>query len=60
VGDSFTIADAYLYIVLSWTSIVSIDLTPYPKVKAYFERIGALENVKAAHARIATNPATSI
>jgi glutathione S-transferase len=60
VGDSFTIADAYLYIVLSWTSIVNIDLTPYPKVKGYFERVGAMENVKAAHARIATNPSTTI
>ncbi len=59
-GDTFTIADGYLYIVLSWTPYVGIDLTPYPKVKAYFERIGALENVKAAHARIATNPVTSI
>ncbi len=58
VGDSFTIADSYLYIVLSWTGYVGIDLTPFPKVKAYFERIGGLENVKAAHARIATNPAT--
>jgi glutathione S-transferase len=60
VGNSFTVADSYLYIVLSWTGYVGIDLSPFPRVKAYFERIGALENVKAAHARIATSPATSI
>lgn len=60
VGNSFTIADAYLYIVLSWTNYVGIDLAPYPVSKAYLERIGALENVKAAHARIATDPATSV
>jgi glutathione S-transferase len=58
VGDSFTIADSYLYISLSWTSYVGIDLAPYPKVKAYFEHIGSLENVKAAHTRMAENPAT--
>jgi glutathione S-transferase len=58
VGDSFTIADSYLYISLSWTAYVGIDLAPYPKVKAYFDGIGALENVKAAHARMAENPAT--
>ncbi len=57
VGDSFTIADSYLYIVLSWTGYVGFDLTPFPKVKAYFERIGGLENVKAAHSRMAPNPA---
>ena len=60
VGDSFSVADSYLYIVLSWAGYVGIDLSPFPQVKAYFERIGALENVKAAHARIATSPATTI
>lgn len=60
VGDSFTVADAYLYIVLSWTGYVGIDLSPYPKVKLYAEKIGQLPNVKAAHARIATSPSTTI
>ena len=58
VGNAFSIADSYLYIALSWTQYVGIDLAPYPKVKAYFERIGDLDFVKAAHARMATNPAT--
>ena len=60
VGNSFTIADSYLYIVLSWTAYVGIDLSAYPKVQAYAARIGNLDNVKAAHARIATSPATTI
>ncbi len=60
VGDSFTIADSYLYICLSWTKWVGVDLIPYPKVQAYFERIGNLENVKAAHARMDQKPATII
>ena len=60
VGDSFTIADSYLYIVLSWTGYVGIDLTPYPAVKAYYEGIGALEGVRAAHALIATSPAYTV
>ena len=60
VGDSFTIADSYLYIVLSWGAYVGVDLSPYAKVKAYFERIGNLEHVKAAHARMATSPATVV
>ena len=60
VGNSFTIADAYLYIVLTWTKYLNIDLAPYPITKAYLERIGALENVQGAHARIATEPTTSV
>ena len=56
VGNSFTIADSYLYIVLTWTGYVGVDVTPFPKVQAYFERIGGLSVVKDAHARIATNP----
>ena len=58
VGNSFTIADSYLYIVLSWTGYVGVDLAPFPNVKAFFDRISNLPNVKAAHARMAENPAT--
>jgi glutathione S-transferase len=60
VGDYFTVADSYLYIVLSWTGYLQIDLTPFPKVQAYVEGIKNLEAVKAAFARIETNPATTI
>mmetsp|Transcript_41501 Transcript_41501/g.30508 ORF Transcript_41501/g.30508 Transcript_41501/m.30508 type:complete len:208 (+) Transcript_41501:65-688(+) len=60
VGDSFTVVDAYLYIVLSWAGYVGLDLSEFPKVQAYFEGIRDLENVKAAHARIAENPATTL
>lgn len=58
VGNAFSVADSYLYIVLSWTQYVGIDLAPYPKVQAYFQHIGNLDFVKAAHAHMATNPAT--
>jgi len=50
VGDSFTIADAYLYIVLSWHGYVGLTLDNHPVIKAYFERIGGLDFVKEAHA----------
>ena len=60
VGESFTIADSYLYIILSWTKYVGIDLSPYAKVNNYFNAIGNLENVKAAHKRIESNPPSTI
>ena len=59
LADSFSIVDSYLYIILSWTKYVAIDLSPYPKVSAYFDRIAALPNVKAAHDRITTYPSTT-
>jgi glutathione S-transferase len=59
VGGAFSSADAYLYIVLSWTGYVNIDLKPYPVLEAYFHHIKELPNVKDAHARIATSPATT-
>jgi len=55
VGNSFTI-DSYLYIALTWTGYVGVDVTPFPKVQAYSQRIGGL--LSDAHARIATNPAS--
>ena len=59
VGDSFTVADSYCYIVLSWAGYLGADLSAYPNVKAYFDNIAALPNVKAAHAAMATAPATT-
>mmetsp|Transcript_19205 Transcript_19205/g.17423 ORF Transcript_19205/g.17423 Transcript_19205/m.17423 type:complete len:207 (-) Transcript_19205:80-700(-) len=59
VGDKFSIADAYLYIVLSWSVNVKIDLSHYPAVQDYYHYIGNLSNVIGAHERILTNPATT-
>jgi len=56
VGDKFTVADAYLYIVLSWSDYLKLDLSPFANIKAYYERIKALPNVKQAHERMSTSP----
>jgi len=56
VGSSFTIADSYLFVVLSWAPYLNLDYSPYPKVQAYIQHIGDLPNVKAAQARMAENP----
>ncbi|KAJ3023378.1 UNVERIFIED_CONTAM: hypothetical protein HDU68_008644 [Siphonaria sp. JEL0065] len=53
IGNDFSVADAYLYIVLSWSGYVKVDLTAYPKVQAWWNGIAAEEHVKAAHALIA-------
>jgi glutathione S-transferase len=57
VGDKFSVADSYLYIVLSWPKYVGVDLTPFPGLEAYAASIGKLPAVVEAHAAMATNPA---
>lgn len=41
VGTSFTIADSYLNIVLSWCPHVGIDLTAFPNLVAYTDKLNA-------------------
>jgi glutathione S-transferase len=48
MGEQFTVADAYLFVVLGWTSHVSIDLGQWPALKRHNERVGARPHVIAA------------
>ncbi|MDO8432795.1 MAG: glutathione transferase GstA [Candidatus Binatus sp.] len=47
-GAQFTVADAYLFVMTTWTKFVGIDLAKWPRVKAYSERIAARPKVQAA------------
>lgn len=46
--DSFSAADAYLTVVLSWTQYCDIDLAQWPAVQAYYERVTARPAVARA------------
>ena len=48
MGDQFTVADGYLYTVLTWTPRVGMDLAKWPNLKAFFDRVGARPAVQAA------------
>lgn len=48
MGESFTVADAYLFVVLSWGAYVGVDVARWPALKAFSERIGARPAVRAA------------
>ncbi|MCK6549224.1 glutathione transferase GstA [Myxococcota bacterium] len=50
MGEQFTIADAYLYTVLSWTKYVNIDLSTWSNVSAFMARVADRPSVKAARA----------
>jgi glutathione S-transferase len=47
-GDTFTVADAYLFAVVSWTDGLGIDLTPWPALKEYLVRVAARPKVLEA------------
>jgi len=49
-GDVFTVADAYAYTVLSWMPRIGFDLSPFPNLAAFAERVAARPAVQAAHA----------
>ncbi|HYD79036.1 MAG TPA: glutathione transferase GstA [Paucimonas sp.] len=48
MGEDFTVADAYLFTILSWHPIANIDLAAWPAVRAYVDRIGARPAVREA------------
>ena len=47
-GESFSVADAYLFTVLSWAKPLGYDLSKWPAVQAYAARVGARPMVVAA------------
>ena len=47
-GQDFSVADAYLFTVLSWAGYVKLDLSPWPVLKDYQARVAARPAVRAA------------
>jgi glutathione S-transferase len=47
-GAQFTVADAYLFVIVGWAKYLKIDLTPYAKLRALLDRIAARPAVQAA------------
>lgn len=48
LGDAYTIADAHLFVVSNWAGWTNFDLSPYPSVLAFRERVGSRPAVTAA------------
>jgi glutathione S-transferase len=48
MGDRFTVADGYAFTVSNWTRILKIDLTPWPNVTAFMERMRGRPKVREA------------
>jgi len=47
-GDTFTIADAYLYTVINWAYFLNVGLDKWPALKEYHARVAARPKVQEA------------
>ena len=48
MGETFTVADSYLYVVLSWLGQVGMDLVQWPGLKRFYDRVKARPHVISA------------
>jgi len=48
LGDTFTVADGYLFNMLRWTAFTGIDLAKWPALAAYSARLESRPSVKAS------------
>jgi glutathione S-transferase len=46
--DRFSIADAYLYTVLNWTTPTGVELKPWPAIKYYYESLQTRPSIARA------------
>jgi glutathione S-transferase len=47
-GATFTAADAYLFVIASWTRFYGIALDPFPRIAAFLTLVGKRAAVRAA------------
>ncbi|WP_425084910.1 glutathione S-transferase family protein [Ruegeria profundi] len=50
LGEAFSLADAYLYVVCSWLEGDGVDVSAFPKILVFREAMEARPSVQAAHA----------
>lgn len=48
LAGRFSVADAYLFVMLTWARYLSIDFTPYPNLAAYRDRLQTRPSVARA------------
>jgi glutathione S-transferase len=48
LGDTFSVADAYLFVVANWSGRVGVELSPFPHLQAFMSRMLARPSVPAA------------
>ena len=56
-GEQFTTADAYLFVIVSWSTYAKVDLAPFPSLRSFMDRVKSRPRVREAlvaeHAKVA-------
>jgi glutathione S-transferase len=47
-GNTFTVADAYAFTIVNWSTFLKFDLKPYPNLSAFMARVAARPKVREA------------
>jgi glutathione S-transferase len=48
MGETFTVADGYLFTVVNWTNFVGMPLDATPNLQAFMGRVAGRPGVQAA------------
>lgn len=48
LGETFTVADAYLFVITNWAGHLKVDLSEFPNVAAFQKRVAERPAVRAA------------
>ena len=48
LGDAFSVADSYLFVVMNWANFVGIELANFPHISTYMARISTRPAVQKA------------
>ena len=48
LGDSFSVADAYLFVVTNWSRAVNVDISAFAELQQFMERVRKRPAVQAA------------
>jgi glutathione S-transferase len=47
-GETFTVADAYLFVITNWAGFLKVDISDFPNLLAFQQRVAARPAVRAA------------
>ena len=59
-GTTFSVADAYLFVVLSWSTHADIDIEAFKYITRYCDRIASLPFVSEAFETMGHSPAATL
>jgi glutathione S-transferase len=53
LGDKFSVADAYLHIICTWSTMLEMDISEFKNIAAFQKQMAERQSVQDAHAAAA-------